>query len=148
MAVNLVVQDGIVKSPSLKYDSQSRPELRFTLQQTEYATDGKPWTSYWPCCAAGSTAERLASEIDDGQHILITSGKLCYRKRTTKLGEASRMEILVWTVDVLTDSAEGERSAEASALASEAEPAEPPPAKAPRRRSYPRPALQGGFDQN
>ena len=102
MAINLVVLDGVVKSLALKYDQQLRPELRFTLEQTEHATDGKPWTLYLPCVAVGSAAERLAGEIEDGQHIILTSAKLCYRKRTTKLGEQSRMEILVWTADVLS----------------------------------------------
>ena len=81
-----------------------RPELRFTLEQTEHATDGKPWTLYLPCVAVGSAAERLASEIEDGQHVVISSGKLCYRKRQTKLGEQSRMEILVWSIDRLSAS--------------------------------------------
>jgi hypothetical protein len=104
MAINLVVLDGVVKSLALKYDQQLRPELRFTLEQTEHATDGKPWTLYLPCVAVGSAAERLASEIEDGQHVVISSGKLCYRKRQTKLGEQSRMEILVWSIDRLSAS--------------------------------------------
>jgi hypothetical protein len=52
MSINLVVIDGTVKSLSMKYDSQSRPELRFTLEQTDHSADGKVWTSYWPCWAA------------------------------------------------------------------------------------------------
>ena len=97
MSINLVVQDGVVKSPGLRYDSNSKPELRFTLVQTE-----KEWPLYLPCTAVGAAAERLASEIEDGQHIIVTSGKLCYRKRSTKLGEQSRMEILVWSIDRLS----------------------------------------------
>jgi hypothetical protein len=96
MAINLVVLDGMVQHVALRYDEHSRPELRFTLQQVDHATDGKAWTFYWPCCTSGSAAERLASEIEDGQHIVVTSGKLVYRKRATKLGEQSRMEILTF----------------------------------------------------
>jgi single-stranded DNA-binding protein len=97
MSINLTVQDGVVKSPALRYDSNSKPELRFTLVQTE-----RDWPLYLPCTAVGAAAERLASEIEDGQHIIVTSGKLCYRKRQTqKSGEVSRLEILVWSVDVL-----------------------------------------------
>jgi hypothetical protein len=66
MAVNLVVLDGVAQHVALRYDEHSRPELRFTLTQVEHATDGKPWTSYWPCTASGSAAERLAGEITDG----------------------------------------------------------------------------------
>jgi hypothetical protein len=104
MAVNVVILDGEVKSLTMKSDAQSKPELRFTLAQaTGLDGTGQPWVSYWPCCASGTTAERLGTELEDGQHIVITSGKLCYRKRATKTGEVSRMEILVWQVDRLSD---------------------------------------------
>jgi single-stranded DNA-binding protein len=99
MAVNIVVQDGVVKSPTLRYATDGKPEFRFTLVQQE-----KDWPLYLPCCAVGAAAERLASEIEDGQHVVISSGKLCYRKRTTKAGEQSRMEILCWQVDRLSES--------------------------------------------
>jgi hypothetical protein len=111
MGINVVLLDGIIKGLSLKYDSQSKPELRFTLaQETGHDAKGQPWVSYWPCCASGSTAERLVSELEDGQHVVVTSGKLCYRKRSTKTGEVSRMEILVWQVDRLSTSPAAETS--------------------------------------
>jgi hypothetical protein len=105
MSMNLVVQDGVVKSLALKYDSQSRPELRFTLEQR----DGE-FCLWLPCCASGAAAERLASELEDGQHVILSSAKLCYRKRSTKLGDQSRMEILVWSIERLSDSAHDERT--------------------------------------
>lgn len=106
MSINLMVVDGIVSHVALRYDASSKPELRFTLTQ-----QAKDWPLYVPCCAVGSAATRLAEEIEDGQHIVITSGKLCYRKRATKeRGEQSRMEILVWAVDVLSASAQDERT--------------------------------------
>jgi hypothetical protein len=110
LSINLVVLDGVAQHVALRYDEHSRPELRFTLEQVEHATDGKPWTLYLPCVAVGSAAERLAGELEDGEHIILTSTKLCYRKRSTKLGEQSRMEILVWTVDRLTELAQDERT--------------------------------------
>jgi hypothetical protein len=112
MSVNLVVIDGTIKGLSLKYDSESKPELRFTLAQETggYNEHGHPWVSYWPCCASGATAERLAGELEDGQHIVITSGKLVYRKRSTKTGDQSRMEILVWQIDRLSASPAAETS--------------------------------------
>jgi hypothetical protein len=76
MSVNVTVQSGVMRSPALRYDHQSRPEFRFTLDQA----DGE-WHLYLPCCAVGATAERLAGDLDDGVAIVITSGKLCYRKR-------------------------------------------------------------------
>jgi hypothetical protein len=89
VALNLVVVDGVVQSPALRYDVNSKPEFRFTLRQIE-----KDWPLYLPCRAVGAAAERLASAFDEGQHVVITSDKLCYRKRQTKLGEQSRLEIL------------------------------------------------------
>ena len=101
MAINLVVVDGVASHVALRYDDSSKPELRWTLTQHE-----KDWPLYVPCCAVGSAAERLATEIEDGSHVVVTSGKLCYRKRPTQTGEPkSRMEILVWSIDRLTTSA-------------------------------------------
>jgi single-stranded DNA-binding protein len=132
MSINLVVVDGVVKSPALRYGPDGKPEFRFTLVQTE---NGFPL--YLPCCAAGSAAERLASEIDEGQHIVVTSAKLCYRKRTTKLGEQSRLEILVWSVERLTTSAQAERSGEAEGDELSLVPSMLPEPKA-RRPRYPK----------
>ena len=143
MAVNMTVQSGVVKSPSLRCASDGKVEYWFTLMQQE-----KDWPLYLPCFAPGAAGERLHEQLDEGMTIVITSGKLAYKKRDTKEGERSRLEILVWTVDRLTASAQVEQTAEASAVASEPETTEPPPAKAPRRRPYPKAALQGGFDQN
>lgn len=105
MSLNLVVQDGVVKNPALRYSADGKPELRFTLQQVDNG-----FTLYLPCCALGASAEKVAEQINDGDHVVITSGRLTYRKRQTKLGEQSRLEILVWSVDRLTESAQDERS--------------------------------------
>jgi hypothetical protein len=106
MAINLVVQSGQVKNLALRYAADGKPELRFTLIQQEGT-----WPLYLPCCAVGAAAERLASEIDADMPIVISSGRLCYRKRANKSGvEASRMEILVWSVDRLTTLPQEERS--------------------------------------
>jgi single-stranded DNA-binding protein len=94
MSVNLVLASGIVRSLALKYATDGKPELRFTLDQEENG-----FHLWLPCCAFGATAERLAGDLDDGMAILITSGKLTYKKRQTKLGEQSRLEILVWAVE-------------------------------------------------
>jgi hypothetical protein len=142
MSLNLVVVDGVVKNPALRYGADGRPEFRFTLVQQEGS-----WPLYIPCCAMGSAAERLASEIEADMHIVITSGKLCYRKRETKLGEQSRMEILVWSVERLSESPQGERSDDAEGgPPSDMENSAPEPK--PRRRSYPKQALEGGFGAN
>ena len=103
--LNLVVASGRVKSPALRFDNQARPEYRFTLEQVEVSADGRTFTLYLPCCASGAAAERLHEQLDEGLHIALTSAKLCYRKRQTqKSGEQSRLEILVWQVEVLSGS--------------------------------------------
>jgi hypothetical protein len=96
MGINIVVQDGVVKSPALRYGADGKPEFRFTLKQSE-----KGWSLFLPCVALGSVGERLAGELEDGENVVITSGKLCYRKRSIKGIEQSRLEILVWSVDRL-----------------------------------------------
>jgi hypothetical protein len=144
MAVNIVVLDGVAQHVALRYDEHARPELRFTLQATDHATDGKPWTSYWPCTASGSAAERLAGEITAGEHIVLTSAKLCYRKRSTKLGEQSRLEVLVWTVDKLSDDSAsgGSVSGEGAPEIVQPEPTSAAPAPKARRPRVPRMARQ------
>ena len=134
MAVNLVVLDGVVKSLALRFDSQAKPELRWTLVATDQGPDGQPWTSYWPCCASGSAATRLAEGIENDQHIILTNAKLCYRKRSTKFGEQSRMEILVWQVEKLQDdsAAGGGVVPEGAAEIVEHEPTSAKPPRRPR----------------
>jgi single-stranded DNA-binding protein len=105
MSVNLVVQEGIVKNLGLRYGADGKPECRFTLLQVDNG-----FTLYLPCCALGGSAEKVAEQISEGDHVMITSGRLTYRKRETKLGEQSRMEILVWSVERLTTLPQDERS--------------------------------------
>lgn len=146
VAINLVVIDGVVKDAALRYDQQSKPELRCTLVQTTVGPEGQLWQSYWPCCAVATAAERLASEIEDGQHVVITSGKLAYRKRTVKGVEQSRIEVLVWQVDRLTTplphahEPEAESPHEGGEVASRSEAPGPVETKQGKRR-YPK-ALQ------
>jgi hypothetical protein len=140
MPINMVVADGIVKSLALKYDANGKSECRFTLHQEE---NGFPL--FIPCTAVGQAAERLAGELEDGMHIVITSGKLCYRKRSTaKHGEVSRMEVLVWSVDRLTTLPQDERSDETEGADTSDDP-EPRPEPKARQRPYPKAAMLGGF---
>jgi single-stranded DNA-binding protein len=141
MPVNLVVADGVVKSPALRYGDDGKPEFRWTLQQEENG-----FRLFLPCCALGSAAERLAEQINEGDHIVITSGRLTYRKRSTKLGEQSRLEILAWSVETLPTLPQVARSADAEDGTAH-EPEHRPEPKV-RRRGYPRQALQGGFATN
>jgi single-stranded DNA-binding protein len=132
VAINLVVASGIVKSPALRFDAQGRAEYRFTLEQR----DGE-YTLWLPCFAPGAAGERLHEQLDEGQHVVITSGRLAYKKRDTKDGERSRLEILVWSADVLSDdsTAGGSVSQEG---AGEIVDSEPTSTKKPRRPRLPK----------
>jgi hypothetical protein len=98
--INVVVQSGVVKWPALRYDAHSRPEFRFVLYRETQNTDGQTFALSIPCCAVGATAEKLASEVDEGMFVMVTVGELVYRKRQTKQVEVSRLEILVWRVQI------------------------------------------------
>jgi hypothetical protein len=133
LSINVVVQSGVVKWPALRYDASGKPEFRWTLARSTPGAEGQTFTLSIPCCAVGVTAERLATEIDDGDFIVITQGELVYRKRDTREGEKSRLEILVWRVQ------KGEPHLAGASVVTEPTPA---PAK-PRKRPYPKAWLQG-----
>ena len=80
------------------------------------------------------TAEHLAEELNEGDFIVVTTGELVYRKRQTKAGELSRLEILVWRVQ--KDDAALATSAVALLSADHGEPESTtePPAKVRRPR--------------
>jgi single-stranded DNA-binding protein len=139
--INVVVQSGIVRYPALRYNEHGKPEFRFVLTRTTQGPDGHTFTLSIPCCAVAGTAEKLAGDLDEGMSIVITAGELVYRKRDTKEGEKSRLEILVWRAQV-------ERSALAGVAQDERSDTDPSPgmsddsANAPepkvRRPRYPR----------
>ena len=80
-----------------------------------------------------STGERLAEELNEGDFAVVTVGELVYRKRETKEGEESRLEILVWRVQ------KGESAAASDPIAADAisEPSAEPSAKKGKPR-YPK----------
>jgi single-stranded DNA-binding protein len=96
--INVVVQSGIVKWPALRYGTDGKPEFRFVLYRETQNAEGQTFPLSIPCCAVSGTAERLATELDEGDFVVVTQGELVYRKRDTKDGEKSRLEILVWRV--------------------------------------------------
>jgi hypothetical protein len=138
--INTVLQSGTVQWPSLKYDAQGRPEFRFTLYREAQSADGKMIPFSFPCCAVGSTAERLAGEVDEGHHILISVGELCYRKRQTqKHGELSRLEILCWRLQILDRASVPVAARSGSGeYASQGEPAIVAPEPKVRKPRYPK----------
>ena len=101
--------------------ASSRPELRFTLEQR----DGD-FCLWLPCFTLGAAAERLAGDLEDGMHICITSGRLTYKKRPTKAGEQARLEILVWSIERLSESPQVERTDEGKGDSTSNEPSSAP----------------------
>src|ERR671922_1260971 len=101
----------------------------------------KDWPLYLPCFSPGAAGERLASELEDGQIIIVTSGKLAYRKRQTKTGEQSRLEILVWAADRLPTLPGMETSDTSEPISASVDPAlltEVPSAAKPQKARKPR----------
>jgi hypothetical protein len=98
ITINTVIQSGFVKWPALRYDGGAKPEFRFVLYRETTNAEGQVFPLSIPCCSPGGTGERLAEELNEGDFIVVTVGELVYRKRQTKAGEVSRLEILVWCV--------------------------------------------------
>jgi hypothetical protein len=120
ITINAVIQSGTVKWPALRYDGSGKPEFRFVLYRETTNADGQTFPLSIPCWSPGATGERLATELDAGDFVVVTVGELVYRRRDTKDGEKSRLEILVWRVQkddaavatLSTDHAESESTTE------------------------------------
>jgi hypothetical protein len=143
ITINAVIQSGTVKWPALRYDDSGKPEFRFVLYRETQNAEGQTFPLSIPCCSPGATGERLAEELNEGDFVVVTVGELVYRRRDTKDGEKSRLEILVWRVQ----KSELAPAGVPPAMDTTPEPTPEPPRKV-RRRSYPKAALQGGFSQN
>lgn len=143
--INVVVQSGVVKWPALRYDGVGRPEFRFVLYRETQNAEGQVFPLSIPCCSPGATGERLAEELSEGDFIIVTVAELVYRRRETKEGEKSRLEILVWRVQkddaALATSGAAERSADHTRNELTTEP--PPKVRKPRYPKWrpPTPAL-------
>ena len=98
ITMNAVIQSGVVKWPALRYDGSGKPEFRFVLYRETTNAEGQTFPLSIPCCSPGATGEWLAAELDESDFVVITVGELVYRRRDTKAGEKSRLEILVWRV--------------------------------------------------
>ena len=87
ITINAVIQSGLVKWPALRYDGSGKPEFRFVLYRETTNAEGQVFPLSIPCCSPGSTGERLAEELSEGDFVVVTVGELVYRKRETKAGE-------------------------------------------------------------
>jgi hypothetical protein len=131
--VNAVIQSGMVKWPGLRYDGNGRPEFRFVLYRETTNAEGQTFPLSIPCCSPGATGERFATELDEGDFVVVTVGELVYRRRDTKDGEKSGLEILGWRVQK-DDTA----LATPAAAAPSADHVEPEPDPKPRKPRLPK----------
>lgn len=136
ITINAVIQSGTVKWPALRYDGSGKPEFRFVLYRETQNAEGQTFPLSIPCCSPGVTGERLAGELNEGDFIVITVGELVHRRRQTKAGELSRIEVLVWRVQVGEPALAASAPAEPSADHAGDEPTTEPPVKV-RRPRYP-----------
>jgi hypothetical protein len=131
--INTAIQSGTVKWPALRYDGSGKPEFRFVLYRETTNAEGQTFPLSIPCCSPGATGELLASELDEGDVVVITVGELVYRRRDTMDGEKSRVEILVWRVQ--KDDTAFATSAVSTPSAEHTEPEPPAPPPEPPRPS-------------
>jgi hypothetical protein len=131
----------------LRYQSNGKPELTFTLRVPNGERDGKRFTLPVAVTVYGHVCEDLAASLEPNDLVELT-GQNTWPKPATKPGGAAIPAAVCFGVTRLTESATDERADEAGTLASDPEPVATPASKPPRRRPYPRQALAGGFDQN
>jgi single-stranded DNA-binding protein len=139
--------------PKLSYASNGTPTCSLVIEVDEIGKGGEVFTTYLPVEISGKFAEISAGDLEPGDEVQI-SGKLKYKsvvdgKTGTKV---SKMIISSWGINqripALTTLAQDERSEEDPSKSMSDEPEHRPEAK-PRRRSYPKQALQGGgFSSN
>jgi predicted RNase H-like nuclease len=73
ITINTVLQSGTVKWAALRYDASGKPEYRFVLYRETTNADGHVFPLSIPCCNPGTTGERLADDLTEGDFIVITA---------------------------------------------------------------------------
>jgi single-stranded DNA-binding protein len=143
--INKVLVSGTINRIGLGWLSNGKPELQLNLSLTQ---DGG-FTLYLQVCVYGKDCERLAETLEVGMWVMI-DGKLSWRTSIKGGVKESKMVVTTFGVDILTPPSEpvATRSDDAEGDTSHDEPAHRPEPK-PRRRGYPKQALQdGGFSSN
>jgi single-stranded DNA-binding protein len=145
---NIVVISGRISDygPKLRPLPSGKWELSLTLCCDDTGRDGQVYTTYIPVLIYGSQCEPLAESLEPHDLVLVT-GKLSWAKKTTKDGDKSGLAVTSFNVEVLTKAEVSPDAATDQELMPESDPPTEPQPK-PRRRSYPRAALQGGFSPN
>jgi single-stranded DNA-binding protein len=86
----------------LTYSERGTPECRWTLMLEETGPEGQSFKTFIPCHSFGKSAEAIAEQIDPGDWVLISDGKLKVRQWTNQAGEKERrLEVLTWAVQVI-----------------------------------------------
>jgi single-stranded DNA-binding protein len=144
--INKVLLTGTIGEPRLGWLESGKPELRLVLTVEQ---DGG-FKLYVQVFCYGKDCERLAETLEAGDRVMI-DGKLSWRNTVKSGVKESRMVVTCYGVDVLTPAVDrgsesppdARAATDATPEASDAE--EHRPEQRPRRRSYPKAALQGGF---
>src|SRR5882724_4566273 len=138
------------KGPQLRYAESGTPCCNFVLEVDE-VTNGKVYTTYIPCEIIGKYAEQTSVEVEAGDEVHIT-GQWKYRRTAdqTSGAKVSKPVVSSWGVSQRIPALATplppahEASPEYGGGVDEgALPTQAP--RAPRRRPYPKAALDGGF---
>jgi single-stranded DNA-binding protein len=143
--LNTVVLTGTINRVGLGWLSSGKPELRLGLT---IAQEGG-FQLYVQVFCYGQQCERLAETLEVGMWVML-DGKLSWRSTTKDGVKESKMIVTTFGVEILTPPSEpvATRSDDAEGDTSHDEPAHRPEPK-PRRRGYPKQALEGGgFSSN
>jgi single-stranded DNA-binding protein len=138
--------------PELRHQPNGKPELSLRLSVPNGERDGKRFFLPVDVTVFGQACESLAECLEPNDLVELT-GQMTWPKPSRKPGGSAIPAVVCFGVTKLSGAAstEHERSPEyVSEVASPTETHESataPPVK-PRRRSYPKAALQGGFSQN
>jgi single-stranded DNA-binding protein len=137
--VNKAIIGGVISSYGvrLSYTQASKPQLGFQLDIEESG-----FHPFVPCQIVGAQTETLAETLEPGDYCLV-EGKVSWSKAQNKL------LIVAFGVERLSQADTLTTSPHSEANASSAEPELNHEAvRRPRRRPYPKAALEGSFQPN
>jgi single-stranded DNA-binding protein len=135
--------------PKLSYAASGTPTCSFVVEVDEVGKGGEVFTTYLPAEISGKYAEQAAGEIEPGDEVMI-SGKLKYKSVVDgKTGaKVSKLIVSSWGINQRIPSGVPQDETSTRGEGGDSHPETPMPAAKPRRRGYPKQALQGGFTPN
>jgi hypothetical protein len=139
-AVNKAIISGEVSSygPKISWTESGKPQTAFTL-----VLDKAGYKTFIPCLCVGAKAPEVAETIARGDYLMV-EGALSWKAGRTK--ETGKLQVVCFDVERLPTSAsvDHDASPEYGSGSDEAQLNHEAPRR-PRKRPYPKAALQGGF---